>query len=81
MRTFEKSCYGKLKHDSKELADNAAEYFKSKGLKKKGHIFHSYKCDFCPGWHVGHSSTKKARKFRAAKRLRKERNRAKKLTA
>ncbi len=58
-----RACKRKKRYESKELADIAVHNL----WKYKGERVHSYKCDFCGGWHVGHMPWKQVQAMIARK--------------
>ena len=52
-----KSCAAKVRHPTKELADEALTLLKQKG--RRAQIVRAYNCDFCGGWHLGHPRRRK----------------------
>lgn len=55
-RTPERSCEGKVQHETREAADQAARV-----LRQRGDVVRPYHCWYCGCWHVGHKRTRGVR--------------------
>lgn len=64
----DRGCTGKHKHESFEAAAVQSRLWRSskKGMNK-GKRVKPYKCQYCDGFHVGHSSPKGSKKWRSKK--------------
>lgn len=57
--TPERSCEGKVAHETREAADQAARV-----LRQRGDVVRPYRCVFCGRWHIGY---RRARGVRGCK--------------
>lgn len=53
-----RACSGKLRHASQEAAVMAVKALRKKGVDG---TLHTYRCQFCGGYHVGHPPGKMLR--------------------